>query len=116
MRKRNLLKRYLLTLLLISLFCLFGCESTKDTVVISPQYPDLKAVEEILGGELYSSAHTKLDLIASPQTVNDLLYNLSEYRTGYINWRTYATALENYYEKVRVIVSNTETTKENKEK
>lgn len=45
-----------------------------------------------------------LNLISQPQTVEDLLHNMSEYRNGYTIWRTYGISLERYINEIKTVI------------
>ncbi len=91
---------FLLTLLVMVSSC-----STTEYVAIKPELPSLPTISEAISEETLNGIHKPLDLIPEPKTAKELLYNLSEYRAGYINWRTYATALEEYYTNIAEIIN-----------
>ena len=45
-----------------------------------------------------------LDLIPKPESVQDLLYNTSEYRNAYVLWRAYSMSLEDYINTVTNVI------------
>lgn len=48
----------------------------------------------------------KLDLISQPQTVEDILHNMSEYRNGYYVWKTYGISLEKYINEIKRVIDD----------
>lgn len=78
---------------------LISC-STVEYVPLEPSYPELKKIENIVDTNTLNEIRKPLDLIPEPKTVSELVYNATAYRSAYISWRTYATALETYYNKV----------------
>lgn len=45
-----------------------------------------------------------LDLVSQPDTVSDVLHNMSEYRNAYVLWRTYSISLEEYISTVAEVI------------
>lgn len=100
--KRRLLLGISLAILSLSIS---SC-ATKQTIEVSPEYPSLPKIEDTVSKDTLEAIRKPLDLIPEPKTVADILYNMAEFRTGYINWRRYATALEEYYNEVARIIGS----------
>ena len=90
-------------LVFLPILLLTSC-ATREYIAIEPEMPKLPSIEEVVDMDTLDAIRKPLDLIAEPSTVGEVLYNLSEFRKGYVNWRTYATALEEYYEEVARIL------------
>lgn len=73
-------------------------------MALEPDMPTLLPIEEIVNADVLGEIEKPLDLIPQPRTSSEILYNLSEFRRGYINWRRYATALKDYYDEVASIL------------
>lgn len=89
----------------LAILSLSSCATKIEQVAIKPDMPTLLSVQEIVNTDVLDEISRPLDLIPQPKTVDDILYNMSEFRRGYINWRRYATALEDYYDEVASIIN-----------
>lgn len=97
-----MLRKYLLTLLLIS--SLFSCvilkEKPQEMIVQKPSAIEIPMVSEFVDPSVSTAIREKLDIIPEPQTVSDIAHNYQSFRSAYIAWRQYAMALEKYIESV----------------
>ncbi len=73
---------------------------------LEPRAPKIERLENVISKCILDGIKGPLDLIKEPETISELLYNASVYRAAYINWRTYATALENYYNSIVDIMNS----------
>ena len=68
---------------------------------VRPKEVKIPAISEYVEGIKESP-----NLIESPETVGDLLHNMSEYRNCYFVWRTYGTSLEKYINDIKRIIDD----------
>lgn len=105
MRKKlpSIILQVLSTLLV--LLSAMGCASPKY-IYVEPEAITVPTVAEFVDEVTYELVHTVPDIIEEPETVADLIHNISAYRDfAYIS-QVYAYALEDYIDAVSEAVSS----------
>lgn len=89
--------------IIIAISLLTSCVTPREYVYVYPDPIELPGIDSVISKDLRDRIEEPLNLVMEPETVGDLLNNMHEYQQGYLLFREYSEALEEFIDEIIAI-------------